>query len=100
MAVIYPYFLRSILNVHNNIQDQISYPFFDPACKRYEALRSVFVDGLNYRQAMDKFGLTEYGYAKSQEAFQVYGVVGLIGLDSKHFTEDFPNEVERMVFVL
>lgn len=100
MAAIYPYFLRSILNVHDNLQDQMPYPFFDPSCNAYEALRYVFVDGVSCQQAMEKFGLTEYGYAKAQEAFQEYGVVGLIGLDSRHFTEDFPNEVERKVFVL
>lgn len=100
MAAIYPYFLRSILNVHDNIQDQMLYPFFDPACRRYEALRSVFVDGRSCQQVTEKFSLTEYGYAKSLEAFQLFGVIGLIGLDSKQFTEDFPIEVERMVFVL
>jgi len=100
MAVIYPYFLRSILDVYDYIQNQMTYPFFDPACERYEALRSVFVEGLSCQLAMDKFGLTEYGYTQSLEAFQMYGVVGLIGLDSKRFTEDFSNDVERMVFVL
>ena len=41
MAVIYPRFLQTILNVHENIHNQIPYPFFDNACIRYEALRSV-----------------------------------------------------------
>ncbi len=100
MAVIYPYFLHSILSVHDNIQAQMSYPFFDPACKYYESLRSVYVDGISDQEALERFGLTEYGYAKAQKAFQKWGVIGLVGLEARHFTEDFPHEVERKVFVL
>jgi hypothetical protein len=37
MAVLAPHFLRSILTCHEHLQQQIPYPFFDPACVRYEA---------------------------------------------------------------
>lgn len=100
MAVIYPRFLQVILNVHENIQNQIPYPFFDNACIRYEALRSVLVDGTNIQTIIDQYGLTEYAYRKSYSAFHQYGTAGLIGIDSKQLTEDLPIEVERMVFVL
>jgi len=100
MAVIYPHFLRSILKVHENIQNKIPYPFFDNACIHYEALRSVLVDGNNIQTVIDKYGLTDYAYRKSFSAFHQFGTPGLIGLDSKQLTEDLPIEVERMVFVL
>ena len=90
MTVIYPYFLRSILTVHENIRNQMPYPFFDPACTFYEALRSVAVDGKSTQEAMDKFGLSEYGYNKAQEAFNGLGTIGLIGLDARQFVEDLP----------
>ena len=81
MAVIYPHFLQDILNVHENIQNQIPYPFFDNACIRYEALRSVLVEGNNNIQTViDKYGLTEYAYRKSYSAFHQYGTPGLIGI--------------------
>jgi hypothetical protein len=100
MAVIYPRFLQAILNVHENIHNQIPYPFFDNACIRYEALRSVLVNGTNIQMIIDQYGLTEYAYRKSYSAFHQYGTAGLIGIDSKQLTEDLPIEVERMVFVL
>jgi hypothetical protein len=100
MAVIYPYFLRSILNVHENIHNKIPYPFFDNACIHYEALRSVLVDGNNIQTVIDQFALTEYAYRKSLAAFHRFGTAGLIGLDSKQLTEHLPIEVERKVFVL
>ena len=65
MAVIYPRFLQTILNVHENIHNQISYPFFDNACIRYEALRSVLVDGTDIQTIIDKYGLNEYAYRNS-----------------------------------
>ena len=34
MAVIYPHFLQTILGVHENLLNQIPYPFFDSACIR------------------------------------------------------------------
>jgi len=100
MAIIYPYFLQSIFDVHENIQNNISYPFFDPACIRYEALRSALVDEGDILLIMQHYGLTEYGYKKSLAAFKKYGTAGLIGLDSHQLTEDLPVEVERMIFVL
>ena len=90
MAVIYPRFLQAILNVHENIHNQIPYPFFDNACIRYEALRSVLVDGTNIQTIIDKYALTEYAYRKSYSAFHQYGTAGLIGIDSKQLTEDLP----------
>jgi len=100
MAVIYPHFLQVILRAHENIQHQIPYPFFDNACIRYEALRSVLVEGTSIQRVIEEYGLTEYTYRKSFSAFHQYGTPGLIGLDSKQLTEDLPIEVERMVFVL
>ncbi|MGA1825086.1 MAG: hypothetical protein ACMUIP_10540 [bacterium] len=100
MAVIYPHFLQSILKVHENLHNNIAYPFFDPACVYYEALRSVTVDGARLQSVIEKYGLTDYTYRKSLLAFQRYGSVGLIGLDSHQVTEDLPIEVERKIFVL
>ena len=100
MAVIYPYFLTHILNIHDNIQNQIPYPFFDKACIRYEALRSALVDGNDMQKILQDYGLTEYAYQKSFSAFMRYGVCGLIGIDSKFITEDLPVDVERMILIL
>jgi hypothetical protein len=100
MAVIYPYFLRSILAVHENIESRVPYPFFDPACTYYESLRSVLVDGWSIQEAMDQFGLSEYGFNGAREAFKKLGAIGLIGLDARRFVEDLPLGVERKVFVL
>ena len=100
MAVIYPHFLQTILGVHENLLNQIPYPFFDSACIRYEALRAVQVEGTPIQTVMDNYGLTEYGYRKSFSAFQHYGTPGLIGIDSQQLTEKLSPEVERMVFVL
>jgi hypothetical protein len=100
MAAIYPHFLQTTLDVHESLQKQIPYPFFDNACVRYEALRCVLVDGAVIQTVIKNYGLTEYAYRKSLSAFQQYGTAGLIGLDSQQLTEDLPLEVERMVFVL
>lgn len=100
MAVIYPYFLRTILSVHENIHRQIPYPFFDPACVRYEALRAVLVDGCDIHTVLDTYGLSDYDYRKCVSAFQALGVAGLIGLDAHQLIEPFPLEAERMVYVL
>jgi hypothetical protein len=100
MAIIYPHFLQTILRVHENILDKIPYPFFDPACVRYEALRSVLVEGDSIQTVVAKWGLTDYEYRKSLSAFQKYGSVGLVGLDSRQLIEAIPIEAERMVFVL
>lgn len=100
MAVIYPHFLHNTLRVHENIRDQIPYPFFDNACIRYEALRSAWVEGASIQTVIEKYGLTDYAYRKSVSAFQQHGTAGLIGIDSQQLTEDLPIEVERMVFIL
>jgi len=100
MAVIYPYFLKSLIDVHINIQNQIPYPFFDNACISYEALRTVHADGKNIQMSLQKYGLTEYAYQKRYAAFQKHGVTGLIGDDSKQLTEKLPVKSERMIFVL
>jgi hypothetical protein len=90
MAVIYPYFLNHILKIHDNIQNQIPYPFFDKACILYEALRSVLVDGNDMQEILQDYGLTDYAYQKSFSAFMCYGVCGLIGIDSKLIIEELP----------
>ena len=100
MAVIYPHFLRSILAVHDRARAGVAYPFFDPACAHYEALRAVQLDGWEVSHAIEKYGLTDYGYRKALGAFATAGVAGLIGLDSQRLTEELSVEAERMVFVL
>ncbi len=100
MATIYPYFLVSILRVHDALQQSVGYPFFDPACRCYEALRAVHREHLPIEAALDRYGLTEYGYRKGLQAFFRVGCAGLIGLDSRQLLEPLPVEVERKVFVL
>lgn len=101
MAVIYPHFLRSILRVHEALQEgEIPYPFFDPACIYYEVLRAVLVDQISVEKTLQKFGLTAHAYRKSLKAFWELGTIGLIGLDSHQITEELSPEVERMVYVL
>ena len=60
MAVLSPHFLRSILTCHENLQQQIPYPFFDPACVRYEALRLRAVEGASPEEITERFGLSAY----------------------------------------
>ncbi len=100
MAVIYPTFLRSLLHVHDQRQAQVPYPFFDPACIYYEALRACLHDQRRLSDSLEQYGLTEYGYRNAQAAFHQWGTVGLIGMGVKQFTEPLPVEVERQVFVL
>jgi hypothetical protein len=100
MAIIYPHFLSSSLAVHEKINSGFQYPFFDPACTRYEALRAYCADGLATEHVLEKFGLTEYEFRKSLSAFLQCGTAGLIGIGSKQLTEEMPIEVERKVFVL
>ena len=100
MAIIYPHFLRTILAVHDRSRTGVAYPFFDPACTHYEALRAVQLDGWEVSHAIEEYGLTEYGYRKALAAFTTAGVAGLIGLDSQRLTEELSVEAERMVFVL
>ena len=100
MAIIYPRLLHSVLQVHENLLNHIPYPFFDPACICYEALRSVAIDHIALNKAIQHYGLTEYAYRKRFAAFQQHGVAGLIGVESMKLVEEFSVEVERMVFVL
>ena len=100
MAIIYPYFLNSILTVHEWIQQEIDYPLFDPACIRYEALRAVAIDKTAVGDVLQKYGLTEYDFKRSDYAFHQSGVAGLIGLNARQLTEELPPEIERMVYVL
>lgn len=100
MSVIYPFFLSEILQVHQNISEQIAYPFFDPACIKYEALRAVAVDNLNTNSAINKFGISEHEYKKARQSFYKNGTYGLIGNNAKQLTEPLDVEIERMVYVL
>ena len=100
MAVIYPTFLRSLLHVHDQRQAQGPYPFFDPACICYEALRARLHDQRPLSDIIEQYGLTEYGYRSAQAAFHQWGTAGLLGLGAKLLTEPLPVEVERQVFVL
>ncbi len=100
MAIIYPYFLKSVISVHDRLVQNVPYPFFDPACVRYEVLRAVLYQNQDPETVIREFGITEYEFWKSRSAFFKYGTAGLIGIDSKKITEDFPTEAERMIFVL
>jgi len=100
MTIIFSNFLSHLLTIHDNIKDQMTYPFFDSACVYYEALRAIMVDKDDKGEVIEKYGLTEYGLQKSTKAFQHYGLAGLISLGFKHLTEKFPPDVERMIFVL
>ncbi len=100
MPIISSRLLSDILNVHENLQNKLEYPYFDPACVRYEALRSVAIDRKMIDRTLDKFGLTNYEYRKSLSAFKIYGVAGLIGINAQQLLEPFSLKSERMVFVL
>jgi len=100
MSVISSHFLQNILKVHSNLQNKVVYPFFDPACVRYEAIRNVNVDGASVKSAKQKYGLTEHEYRKALSEFGKYGVAGLIGIDSKQITEECSLEIERKIYVL
>jgi hypothetical protein len=100
VAVIYSQFLRSILHVHEQRRAPLPYPFFDPACVRYEALRAGLHDQRRQSEIVEQYGLTDYAYRSAQAAFEQWGTAGLIGLGVKHLTEPLPAEVERQVFVL
>jgi len=100
MAVIYPHFLSETLKTHDNLQNGIPYPFFDPGCVGYEALRAVLVDKRNRSEVLEKYGLSDHAYRNHLLKFSRHGVCGLIGSNSRNLTEDFPVNVERMVFVL
>ena len=100
MAIIYPFFLKSILKINDNCMNNIPYPYFDPACVRYEVLRSIYIDGNGVDYSLKMYDITEYEYRKSLSLFNKYGVIGLIGIDSKEIIEDIPVEAERMIYIL
>lgn len=100
MPIISSRLLSDILNVHENLQNKLEYPYFDPACVRYEALRRVTIDRVVVDRTLDKFGLTNYEYRKSLSAFKKYGVAGLIGINAQQLLEPFSLKSERMVFVM
>jgi hypothetical protein len=100
MPIISTKFLIHVIEIHENIQNNINYPFFDPACVRYEALRCVFIDGESIDNASEKFGLSNYEFRKAKIAFNNHGVAGLIGININELIESFPLQTERMVFVL
>ena len=60
MPIISTKFLLHVIEIHENIQNNMNYPFCDPACVRYEALRCVFIDGESIDNAIEKFGLSNY----------------------------------------
>ena len=100
MAVIYSSFLREIINTHNLLAQNAAYPFFDPACLRYEAIRSAWVDQKPLSQIFDSLGITEYQYRQALGAFRKGGVANLIGLSVPKLIEPLPTEAERMIYVL
>ena len=100
MAVIYSSFLNEIINTHNLLARQTLYPFFDPACRRYEAIRAALVDRKPLSTIFETFGITEYQYRQALGAFRKGGVAYLIGLSFPKLTESLDIEAERMIYVL
>lgn len=100
MAIIYNPFLRDILNTHDLLNHNTKYPFFDPACRRYEAIRAALNDKKPLVSVFEKFGITEYQYRLALAAFREGGVHRLIGLSFPKLTEPIDKKAERMVFVL
>lgn len=100
MTVIYSPFLREILNTHDLLAQNTSYPFFDPACRRYEAIRSALVDRKPLSSIFETLGITEYQYRQALAAFRKGGVTSLIGTSLPQLTEPLDIETERMVYVL
>ena len=74
MTVIYSPFLREILNTHDLLAQNTFYPFFDPACRRYEAIRSALVDRKSLSSIFETLGITEYQYRQALAAFRKGGV--------------------------
>ncbi len=100
MAIIYNQFLREILNIHDLLNLNTEYPFFDPACRRYEALRAALIDKTPLSDIFAKFGITEYQYRQALAAFRDGGVIRLIGCAFPALSEPLELEAERMIFVL
>ena len=84
----------------SRVSQGMQYPFFDPACRKYEAIRAVEVDGLSVEEAFGRFGLTLYEWRRSRVRFAVHGLSGLIGLKFDALVEPLALEIERMVFVI
>jgi len=100
MAIIYHQFLREILSTHDALHLNTAYPFFDPACRYYEAIRAALVDKTPLLSVFEKFGITEYQYRKALAAFRKGGVTQLIGISFPRLTESFSLEAERMIYIL
>jgi hypothetical protein len=100
VAIIYNPFLQKILSVHDNISENSVYPFFDPTCRLYEALREVMIDQKPLISVLDKFAISNYQYKQANSAFKKGGVVSLIGLAFDELIKPFPSDAERMIFVL
>ena len=100
MAIIYNPFLQKILSIHDNITGNTGYPFFDPACQLYEALRAVMIDQKPLSSVLDKFAISNYQYKQAASVFKKGGVLCLIGLAFDELVRPFPNDAERMIFVL
>lgn len=100
MAIIYNKFLRDILHTCDLLNSNTEYPFFDPTCRRYEAIRAVLTDKKPLASVFEKFGITEYQYRQALAAFRKGGVANLIGLSFPRLIEPFDIEAERMAFVL
>ena len=77
MAVIYPQLLNRILTIHENSKQAMAYPYFDPACVYYEALRELFDENKSKSAIVDKFGISEYQLQNCLEAFSSKGIAGL-----------------------
>lgn len=100
MAAICTPFLREILNTCNLLSQNTSYPFFDPACRRYEALRAAWVDRKSLSTVFETFGMTEYKYRQALAAFRKGRTAGLIGLSFPKLVEPLDPEAERMIYLL
>ena len=100
MAIICNPFLQKILSIHDNITGNTGYPFFDPACQLYEALRAVMIDQKPLSSVLDKFAISNYQYKQAASVFKKGGVLCLIGLAFDELVRPFPNDAERMIFVL
>ncbi|MFZ7111911.1 MAG: hypothetical protein ACOWYE_09535, partial [Desulfatiglandales bacterium] len=100
MAIIYGSFLREIIDTYNLLSQNTPYPFFDPACRRYEAIRAAWVDRKTLSSVFEIFGITEYQYRQALSAFRNGGPANLIGLSFPNLTEPLDLEAERMIYVL
>jgi hypothetical protein len=100
MAIIHNPFLRDLLDVHDKLRHNVEYPFFDPACVYYEAVRAELINGIPQAEILSKYGLTMYQFKKALSVFYSKGVTGLLGLRYEDVVEPFDLEVERVVYVL